>query len=117
MIADIVKFFRFLFWLSLAVILVIFSVNNRHDADLSFDPLFSNLPPIPVYMVLFAGIFIGITITGLSLNWLRLKGFTKRRQAERAASTLEDQVSTLSEDLHNSKAKLAHENTGENVSI
>lgn len=117
MIAGPLKFLRYLFWFLLGLLLILFSVNNRHDAEISLTPLLSDIPAIPVYFILFLGIFIGILITGLSLNWLRLKGFTKRRQAERAATNLESQVSSLSEDLHKNKAALAHSNKGEDLHL
>jgi hypothetical protein len=115
MFAKIIKFCRFLFWFILGIGLIFFSVNNRHDAELSFDPFAVNIPPIPIYFILFTGIFIGILITGLSLNWLRLIGFTERRRAERMASNLEVQVSSLSEDVHKNKAEQAHRTIDENL--
>jgi uncharacterized membrane protein YciS (DUF1049 family) len=117
MLTSLMKLLRGIFWFLIAISLIFFSVNNRHDAGLKLDPLFADVAPIPVYIILFAGIFIGILITGMSLSWLRLKGFTRRRKVERTASQLEEQVTTLSEDLHKNKAEQAHSNKSENTSI
>ena len=111
------KLLRGIFWFLIAISLIFFSVNNRHDAGLKLDPFFTEVPPIPVYIILFIGIFVGIVVTGMSLSWLRLKGFTKHRKVERVASHLEEQVTTLSEDLHKNKAEQAHSNKSENTSI
>ncbi len=98
---------RRLFWLLLAAALVIFSINNRSWLPLSFEP-FGFSFELPVYGILFLGIFIGLLVAAGVTGWLRLKGLAARRQAERRAGYLEDQVSALSEDAHKAHADVAH---------
>ncbi len=116
MIAKTLKLLGILFWIVTALFLVVFSVSNRTIIDLSFEP-FEFVLPIPTYQILFFGIFIGILITGTSLSWLRLQGFARRRKAERQATNLEAQVSSLSEDLHQKQADEAHRDKGEDALV
>lgn len=99
---------RRFFWIALALFLVFFSVNNRGPVVLNFEP-FDFAFPVPAFLLVFFGIFIGLSLAAGVTGWLRLKGFARRRQAERRASYLEDQVSALSEDAHKVKAGQAHE--------
>ncbi|WP_262692597.1 hypothetical protein [Kordiimonas aestuarii] len=100
---------RRIFWFALAVLLILFAISNRQNVVLSLEPFGALMAPVPVYGVLFLGIFIGLLIAGSVTGWLRLKGFARRRKAERRAGQLEVQVSALSEDVHKAHAKDAHE--------
>lgn len=99
---------RRLFWILLALALVFFSVNNRAPVQLSFEP-FAFSFPVPAFLLIFIGIFIGLMLAAGVTGWLRLQGFARRRKAERRAAFLEDQVSALSEDAHKTRAGQAHE--------
>ena len=103
---------RRLFWILLALALVFFSVNNRAPVTLSFAP-FGFSADVPAFLLIFIGIFIGLILAAGVTGWLRLKGFARRRKAERRASSLEDQVSALSEDAHKVRAEGAHESASE----
>jgi uncharacterized integral membrane protein len=105
---SLISLIRRIFWILLGIFLIFFAVSNRTRVTLSFEP-FGTAGNIPVFLVLFAGIFIGLILAAGVTGWLRLKGFTRRRQAERRASSLEQQVSTLSEDVHKAHAAEAHE--------
>ncbi|MFC4346878.1 hypothetical protein ACFO5Q_03360 [Kordiimonas lipolytica] len=107
MAQSLASLIRRLFWILLALFLILFSVNNRGPVQLSFEPFEFNFP-VPAFLLVFAGIFIGLMLAAGVTGWLRLKGFARRRQAERRASFLEDQVSALSEDAHKAKAGEAH---------
>lgn len=98
---------RRLLWLSVGVTLIIFAVNNRQITEISLFPLPYGIA-IPVWGVLFAGIFIGLSISAFVTGWIRLQGFTKRRQAERRADYLDSQVAAMAEDTHKLKAAKAH---------
>ncbi len=58
-----------LFFLPLAVLLIVFSVVNRHPVVLQLDPSGSNDPvfslTLPMFMFLFIALIIGIVIGGL----------------------------------------------------
>ncbi len=72
--------------------LVSFAVANRHWTDVSFDPLNKTDPwlviAMPTYLLLFAGIFIGIIVGGVVV-WMR-QG--KWRKAARLAQTAKPDV-------------------------
>lgn len=99
---------RRLFWLALGLALVFFAVNNRDMVHLSFEPLWGGFS-LPLYLLLFIGIFIGIAVSAFVTGWLRLEGFTKRRKAERRAGYLEDQMSAMAEDAYTTQAARARE--------
>ncbi len=100
---------RRVFWFALALLLILFSISNRQHVVLSLEPFGALVGPVPLYIVLFLGIFLGLLIAGGVTGWLRLKGFARRRKAERRAEQLEGQVSALSEDVHKAHAAHAHE--------
>ncbi len=103
---------RRLLWLIVGIALIVFAVSNRQITEISFAPLpYSIL--IPIWAVLFAGIFIGLIISAFVTGWLRLEGFTKRRKAERRADYLDSQMSAMAEDTHKIKAAKAHEDASD----
>ena len=116
MFASTWKFLLTLCWIAFAILLVFFSVNNRQEVTISLEP-FGYLPGVPLYWLLFMGIFIGLAAAGAVTGWLRLKGFAERRKAERRATYLEGQVSALSEDAHKQRARDAHEAASDAPSI
>lgn len=106
---------RRLVWVLLGIVLVFFAVNNRVRVPVSFDPLFGS-ENIPIYIILFAGIFIGLMVAAVVTSWLRLEGFTKRRKAERRADYLDDQMSAMAEDAHQVRSVRAHNAASEDGS-
>ena len=108
MMQSLATIFRRVFWLLLAVAIVYFSVLNRHPITLNLEPLLVK-DDLPAFWLLFAGIFIGLGVAVWAGSVLRLQGFARRRKAERRASYLEEQVSSLSEEAHKTRAKEGHE--------
>jgi len=104
---------RRLIWILIGLALIFFAVNNRSQVELSFEPLAGNYL-IPVWWVLFAGIFIGLMVAAAVTSWLRLEGFTKRRKAERRADYLNNQMAAMAEDAHEGKAHRAHSAASDN---
>lgn len=99
---------RRLIWLLIGLALIVFAVSNRHITEISFSPVPYGVK-VPVWAVLFTGIFIGLLIASFVTGWLRLKGFTARRKAERRAEEMGAQMSAMAEDSHKIKAAHAHE--------
>jgi len=99
---------RRIIWILVALTLILFAVSNRHIVEISLLP-FQYAVTIPVWGVLFLGIFIGLLISAFVTGWFRLKSFTKRRKAERRVDELDAQVNALAEDTHKLKAAKAHE--------
>ncbi len=91
----------------MALVLIIFSISNRASIDLAFYP-FDYVLTVPLYFVLFTGIFIGLIIAASVSGYLQLRGFARRRKAERKATELEEQVSELSEEVHSKRSEEGH---------
>lgn len=99
--------FKFILWLLIAFVLIWFSANNIEPVSLSFYPL-SIWISVPPWVILFAGIFLGLAAAGVATSWTRLKGFVARRQLGRERKRLADEVATLSEEAHITAAEKAH---------
>jgi uncharacterized integral membrane protein len=108
------RLIRRLVWILIGLSLIFFAVNNRTGVELSFEPLAGRYF-IPVWWVLFAGIFLGIGVSAAVTSWLRLEGFTKRRKAERRADYLDAQMALMAEDAHEGRAQRAHKAASEDT--
>jgi len=106
------RLIRRLTWILIGLALIFFAVNNRARIELSFEPLAGSYF-IPIWWVLFTGIFIGLAVSAAVTSWLRLEGFAKRRKAERRADYLDKQMEAMAEDAHEGKARRAHEAASE----
>lgn len=107
MAKSLTRVIRRLIWILIGLSLIFFSVNNRNAVELSFEPLAGSYP-VPIWWILFGGIFIGLIISAAVTSWLRLEGFAKRRKAERRADYLDDQMAAMTEDAYEGKAHRAH---------
>lgn len=72
-----------------AVLLVSFAVANRHWINISFDPINKTDPwlmiSLPAYLLLFAGMFIGMIVGGVVV-WLRQAKWRKAARMAQSAS-------------------------------
>lgn len=95
-----------------AIIIIAFSVMNRHDITLLWAP---GEPAIvlPLYIIFFAGIFFGLIAAAYATSWLRLKAFTRARAAERKAGGLESERTALHEEVTALKADERHQTQSE----
>lgn len=86
------RIFSWIIGAPVAVLLVCFAVANRHWTDVSFDPLNKADPwlvvSMPTYLLLFAGMFIGMIVGGVVV-WMRQ---AKWRKAARMAQTAKPDV-------------------------
>jgi len=114
MAKSLTRLIRRLAWILIGLCLIFFSVNNRGAVEISFRPLAESYA-IPIWWILFAGIFIGLIVSAAVTSWLRLEGFTKRRKAERRADYLDDQMSAMAEDAYEGKAHRAHSAASEEL--
>jgi len=71
-----------------AVLLVSFAVANRHWIDISFDPINKADPwlmiSLPAYLLLFAGMFIGMIVGGVVV-WARQGRWRKAARMAQSA--------------------------------
>ena len=81
-----------------AVGLIVFSVVNRQAVDVDFFPLPYQVT-LPLFVVLFAGIFIGLAAAGLATLLGRMRRAARTRSAEKRAASLERQMRGLEQDL------------------
>ena len=81
-----------------AVGLIVFSVVNRQAVDVDFFPLPYQVT-LPLFVVLFAGIFIGLAAAGLATLVGRMRRAARTRSAEKRAASLEQQMRGLEQDL------------------
>lgn len=85
------KFFRGLIFWPLLVLAVALAIANRTLVQFSFDPFNAENPAfavsVPVFMVLMAGLLIGILLGGMSAwadqgHWRRMARDARRRLAQ-----------------------------------
>ena len=81
-----------------AVGLIVFSVVNRQAVDVDFFPLPYQVT-LPLFVVLFAGIFLGLAAAGLATLVGRMRRAARTRSAEKRAASLEQQMRGLEQDL------------------
>ena len=86
------RFLSFLFGFPAFVLLAAFALANRKWVTVSFDPLTPDDPlfsvQVPLWAVLFAGIFLGLVAGGIA-TWIRQGKW--RRRARRARFDLEEE--------------------------
>ena len=92
----------------IAILLIAFSVMNRHDVAFFWSPSAADYP-IPLYFIFFAGIFFGLLAAAYATSWLRLKAFARARKAERQAAELERERDSLHEEVTKLKADERYE--------
>ncbi len=105
---------RILSWcigLPVAIILVAFAIANRRVVDVSFDPLSVEAPwlsiPMPLWAVLYSGIFIGLIAGGVA-SWLKQGKWRKTARVSRSeVDTLRNENDRLKNQLARSDMLLA----------
>ena len=102
--ARIISFLKFLAWALLALLLVWFAANNTNGVELTFEP-FSGALIVAPWLILFAGIFIGLVAAAFATSWRRLNAFVSNRQLKRERDQLGSEVATLSEEAHTRAAQ------------
>ncbi len=96
---------RWLSWIFLtpvALVVIAFSVSNRSTVVLNLWPLDVSSPPLPIFGVVLASIFVGV-ILGSVVSWLnagklraRVRDLANRAErAEREADRLRQEVDNL----------------------
>ena len=91
---------RIMSWLvgaPVAVLLICFAVANRHWITVSFDPVSKDNPwlaiSMPAFLLLFAGIFIGLIVGGV-VTWLRQGKWRKQARLAQAHDHAASPVAT-----------------------
>lgn len=90
------RLLKVLVWVLVAIVLVWLAVSNRQPVFVNFMVLKTSIET-QLYVVFFAGIFVGLIAAGIVTGWLRLKGFTARRKAERTVKAMESDMESMRE--------------------
>lgn len=83
-----IRFFRRLILLAVAVVLIALTVANRHSASLALDPFTQGTPPpvieAPMYVFLFAALLAGCVLGGIGawLGQAKWRDLARRRTKE-----------------------------------
>lgn len=85
------KLLKRLWWVFLAFLLIVFSVENRQTVVLNI-PYANTMVDIPLYFLFFLGLFVGVLLATAAVSWSRLKSFVNRRRAEREAVHLKTRL-------------------------
>lgn len=88
---------RLTLWILFSVFIIALAVLNRHTVDVWLLP--GSTLPLPLFLVFFAGIFVGLIAAALVTGWLRLKSFTSKRQAERSERRTLGELDTVKNQL------------------
>jgi len=81
------RFLTHIVTLTIAIIVIWFAITNRHQVDLTFDPLPLSLS-LPFYLPVFAGVLLGLVAGGV-ISWRT--GRTRRARL-RAAEQERDEL-------------------------
>lgn len=104
-----------------AALLIGFAVANRHWVTVSFDPISKDNPwfaiSMPAFVLLFAGIFIGLMVGGVVV-WLRQGKWRKQaRQAQTHATPSHATPSTATQTSHSTAATSSAQASSEGGSL
>lgn len=108
MLAGVWQVLKKLFWLLFSVVLIWLSVANRAAVDIALTPFNYAVRDVPLFLIFFTGILVGLVLAAAVTGWLRLRAFTRHRKTERRADFLSEQVSELAETKHKDQAEIAH---------
>ncbi len=108
---------RWLSWIFLtpiALVVVAFSVSNRATVVLNLWPLDASSPPLPIFGVVLASLFVGVLFASV-VAWLgagrlrrRVRKLTRRAdKAEQEAARLHQEVDDLKSAQRNQRIALA----------
>jgi uncharacterized integral membrane protein len=95
------SFIRSIPFIIITLVFVAFIVANRHDVMVSFAPM-DYSTNLPLYIVLFAGIFIGFLFAGWVGVIKRLQGAMERHGLKKESGRLKQQVENLEGELDKS---------------
>ena len=105
------KLFNYLFLLPLAVLLILFSVANRSEVQLSLDPLNAETPAfavnLPLFVVIFLALLMGMLLGGF-LVWMSQGKHRKAlREKSYEASQLKQENQATGQNSKTSRPEIA----------
>ena len=100
------KFFKSIPLLVLSLVLIVFAVANRQSVTLSLWPFPAEVPDVPLFFVLFGGIFIGMALAGLITAYRGVRHYSEMRSAKKETSRLAGEVDDLESELDKKPAKI-----------
>lgn len=99
------KWLSTLFWMSLFLLVVLFSIQNRETVALRFgipfqDELWLETPRVPIFLVFISGILLGILVSGFG-------DLYRRYQLKRALRQNRDLVEELKKEIEVLRSSVA----------
>lgn len=112
-----ILWFKRAVFITITLALIIWMVANRQAVVISFAPLPYEWSA-PLYLVLFAGIFIGLLMAGIVTSIKRAQGALSRQRIKRENAQLSSEKDSLEEALneqlkHGTPHTTGDENTGQ----
>ncbi len=101
-----IVWFKRVVFITITLALILWMVANRQPVAVSFSPLPYQWD-IPLYLVLFAGIFLGLLIAGIVTSLKRAQGALERQRIKREKAQAESEKHSL-EDALNQQLKQDH---------
>ncbi len=104
------RFFRWLIGLPIFIIVMVFAVANRKWTQISLDPFHDEAPALafgmPLWLLLFAGIFIGVLV-GWFFCWLA-QGKWRRlaRERQREIARLQNEMTLVKQGPEKMEAQM-----------
>jgi len=88
------RFFATVLILLFSLALVALAVVNRDPVTVTF-PMLEIAVEMPLHLVFFAGLILGVCLTGLAMFIPRLRNYMSRRRLEKRAKTAESRIVEL----------------------
>lgn len=83
----------------ISVVLIIFAVGNRQPVSLDLWPFLYETAPIPVFVVFFIGILVGVALSAVVVAIRGVKHYTEIRSAKKEKEKLSTNVENLEREL------------------
>ncbi len=111
------RLISFLIGIPIFIILAALALANRQRVTVSFDPITPETPlyslNVPLWVVFFAGIFLGLVAGGIA-TWLKQGRYRARaRHAERELARLKDMKDDLEKELKQIKEQTSMPDTAQ----
>jgi uncharacterized integral membrane protein len=97
----------------ISAVLIIFAVGNRQPVSLDLWPLLYETAPIPVFVIFFIGILVGVALSAVVVAIRGVKHFTEIRSAKKEKEKLSSDVENLERELDTKPPKVEQKDYSE----
>ncbi len=96
-----------------SAILIVFAVGNRQPVDLDLWPFYYEVASVPVFVVFFIGILVGVALSGVVMAFRGVKHFTELRSEKKEKQKLSSDVEKLEAELDTKPPKVEQKDYSE----